>query len=340
MKRVVVIGGGFAGSLVAKKLEREFDLTLIDTKDYFEFTPGVLRFLVEPERAQKIQVLHSQYLKMAKIVVGEVKKVDERKVYVEKKELLYDYLVICSGSRYELPFKEQGVVVASRGKSLIDSCDRLKNAKRVVLVGGGLVGVELAGEIVGMYGGKKKITIIHSGEQLIERNGKRAVVYVERYLKGKGVEVVYGKRVQNVKNGFCLTDKGTKFKADMVFLCTGITPNFEFLPCEWLDGKGVGVNEFLQVRGREGIFAAGDVTSVVEEKTAQNAEKQAEVVVRNICALDAGNHLERYINKRRPILISLGEGQGVLDSSGLVLTGRIPAVMKLFVEWNEMRKKR
>ena len=51
VKRVVVVGGGFAGSNVVCGLEKDerFSVTLIDTKDYFEFTPGVLRVLVEPE---------------------------------------------------------------------------------------------------------------------------------------------------------------------------------------------------------------------------------------------------------------------------------------------------
>ena len=65
-KKVVIVGGGFAGSHVAKSLEKYFDVFLIDTKDYFEFTPGVLRAIVEPLHIRNIQVLHNHYLKWAK----------------------------------------------------------------------------------------------------------------------------------------------------------------------------------------------------------------------------------------------------------------------------------
>jgi NADH dehydrogenase FAD-containing subunit len=45
---VVIVGGGFAGAYVAKALEDCFRVTLVDNKDYFEFTPSVLRTIVEP----------------------------------------------------------------------------------------------------------------------------------------------------------------------------------------------------------------------------------------------------------------------------------------------------
>ena len=48
MKRLVVIGGGFAGLTIVRALCTEFQVTLIDSKPFFEFTPGILHTLVEP----------------------------------------------------------------------------------------------------------------------------------------------------------------------------------------------------------------------------------------------------------------------------------------------------
>ncbi len=126
MKRVVIIGGGFAGSYAARKLENEFDVTLIDSKDYFEFTPGILRTIVEPPHAEKIQVLHSRYLKRARIIVGEVKEVAETFVKVNGKKIGFDYLVISSGSRYELPIKEQNIFLATRASHLRNYYPKIK----------------------------------------------------------------------------------------------------------------------------------------------------------------------------------------------------------------------
>ena len=58
MKKLVIIGGGFAGAKIAKALESEFNVTLIDSKDYFEFTPSILRAIIKTKYLKKIQILH------------------------------------------------------------------------------------------------------------------------------------------------------------------------------------------------------------------------------------------------------------------------------------------
>ena len=92
-KKLVIVGGGFAGALIAKKLETKFNVILIDTKDYFEFTPGILRTLVQPSHIKKIQVLHSHYLKYAKTIKGCVTKIDKKYVYCDNKKISFNYLV-------------------------------------------------------------------------------------------------------------------------------------------------------------------------------------------------------------------------------------------------------
>ena len=75
MKRLVIIGGGFVGATVARELEGEFHVTLIDSKDYFEFTPSILRTIVEPDHMKKVQLLHSHYLKKAVLIREEVEEI-------------------------------------------------------------------------------------------------------------------------------------------------------------------------------------------------------------------------------------------------------------------------
>lgn len=342
MKRVVVIGGGFAGSCVAQKLEKDFSVTLIDSKNFFEFTPGVLRTIVFPEHMKKIQVLHEHYLHKTKVVVGCISKVFEKEVEVDgKKRIGFDYLVIASGSKYTLPFKDW-TVVATRAKHLRESYDGLCKAKKVLIIGGGLVGVELAGEICFAFP-DKEITIVHSKDRLIERNNQKAISYAHKFLESHGVKILFNEKLEEGKRSKFVTSKGTKLDADIAFLCTGIKPNFDFLPKDFLDSQGgVKVNDCLQVFGQEKVFAAGDVVSIKEEKTAQTAERHAEVVVENIRALEFGSRrLRNYSGgKKRPLLISLGAKKGILSWGDFVLTGRVPAWMKSFVEWWEVRKKR
>ena len=108
MKRVVIIGGGFAGANAARVLDGKCDLTLIDCEDFFEYTPGILRTLVEPQHYRRLHVKHSEYLNNAQVVVGHVKAIDKNKVVLVKgNEIKYDYLIIASGSHYNSPIKEE-----------------------------------------------------------------------------------------------------------------------------------------------------------------------------------------------------------------------------------------
>lgn len=343
MKKVIVIGGGFAGSYIAKKLEKKFEVTLIDAKEYFEFTPGILRTLVEPRHVKKVQILHKDYLKNCDIIVGKVREIESNFVLANKEKIFFDYLAICAGSGYNAPFKE-GVVIATRAKTLQKYSKSLERAKNILIIGGGLVGVELAGEICWKYGDEKKVTIVHAKERLIERNHFKAINYAENYLRKKGVEIICGEKIVRHGGKKFFSNRGRKVEADLAFLCTGITPNFELMKknfSKYLNNKNqIKVNEFLQLEGKKNIFAAGDVNDRNEEKTAQNAVRQGQIVAKNILALDGNRELKTYVSKRTPLVISLGKYNGIFSAQSFTFGGFTPAFMKWAVERKEMWKKK
>ena len=338
---VVIIGGGFAGSTIARKLENDFDVTLIDTKNYFEFTPSVLRTIVEPEHIKKIQSLHKNYLSKAVVVKGSVKGIAKKHVTVSGRKFPYDYLAICSGSEYNLPMKSKSTVTAARADILAKYTNKLKKSKSVLIIGGGLVGVELAAEIIERYP-DKRITVAHDNEFLIERNPGKAREYAKKFLHKRKVKIIFNEFVIKNKGNIYITDKKTKIKADLAFLCTGIKPNYWCLSRNLSyclnQGNAIIVNEYLQVKGFSNVFAAGDITDVREEKTAQNAEKQAEVAAKNIFNIEKGKNLEKYLSKPRAMVISLGKWHGILVYKKIVLTGLIPGILKGLIEWKEMGK--
>lgn len=341
MKKLVIIGGGFAGSHVAKELEGKFEVTLIDTKNYFEFTPGILRTIIDPEHIKKIQVQHTDYLKKAKIVLGEVTEVNGEEIKIKDESYEYNYLVICSGSGYNSPIKEQNLIITTRANNLGNCFSKLEKAKKVLIIGGGLVGVELAAEICDKYR-NKEIIMVHSRERLIIRNEIRSSDYAKKYLKEKGVKIIYNEKlISSTKNEY-LTNKGRKIKADIAFLCTGIRPNSGFMEknlSKYLDKKGfIKVNDYLQLKGKENIFIVGDVNNIEQEKTAQNAEEQAKITVKNIMLKENGESFVKYKLKKSPLVISLGKYNGIFEWKNIVITGFVPAAMKYLIEKIVMRK--
>ena len=342
MKKLVIIGGGFAGAKIAKALESEFNVTLIDSKDYFEFTPSILRAIIKTKYLKKIQILHKYYLKKSKIIKGRVEEINKDKVILKNNSpLKFDYLVICSGSSYNAPFKEQDIVIATRGNHIMNYHSKLKKAKNITIIGGGLVGIELAGEILWKFP-FKKVTIIQSKGKILSRNHQKSINYSKKYLENRGVKIIYGERAITKNKDTILTNKGTKIKSDLVFICTGILPNSKFMIPKFNkdldDKKYIKVNSNLQLEKYSNIFSAGDVNNIIEEKTAQSAEKQAEIVIKNIKNLELKKGLINYVPKEKPMVISLGRYNGIFEYKGIVLFGIIPAFLKWFIEKKTMIK--
>ncbi len=339
MKKVVVIGGGFAGSYISRKLQNYFKVILIDSKDYFEFTPGILRTIVEPAHIKKIQILHKKYLNKAKVIIGDVKEISEKSVTVGKKMFKFDYAVICSGSNYQSPIKEQHVVIAARSQHLINCYKNLSSAKEILIIGGGLVGVELAAEICTHYP-RKKVVIVHLHDRLMERQNIKTSKIALNFLKKHGVTVHFKEKIIKSSGRPFVSSRGKIFKSDMAFLCTGITPNYHFLKKHFshvLNKKNqVIVNKNLQVKDYNNIFSAGDITSVSIEKTAQNAEKQAKTVVKNIKALEKGFPISVYNSAKTPIVLSLGKFNGIFEFRNIIFSGVIPSILKKAIELREM----
>ncbi|MEK6889796.1 MAG: FAD-dependent oxidoreductase [Nanoarchaeota archaeon] len=338
-KKVVIIGGGFAGLFLAESLGEKFEVILVDSKPFFEFTPGILRTIVEPKHKDKIQVMYKSILKNTGFILDSVKSIGKKVKLIDGDELSYDYLVVCSGSGYREPIKEQKVVLASRASTLIDAHEQLENARNVCIIGGGTVGVELAAEIATKYNGKK-INLIHSRERLMDRDNPKGSEYALYFLKKNGVEVILNERVITGDKNSVETDKGRKIDSDIVFSCMGIKPNSDFMTGKMkncLDEKGfIKVNEFLQVEGFQNMFSAGDVNNCLVEKTAQNAKNEAKIVMHNILALEEGKGLTKYDETKTPVVISLGKFNGILEYKSFVFTGILPAFMKWCVEKKEM----
>jgi apoptosis-inducing factor 2 len=337
MKRVLIIGGGFSGTRIAKKLEKikDYEVTLIDKEEFFEYTPGILRVLVEPEYVKKLQVMHKDYLKRTKIVIGEVSEVGKDFLLLRDsgRKLEFDYLVISSGSNYNSLIKEEGVHYATRVAHLKESYEKLIKSKRVCVIGGGLVGVELAAEICTHFS-NKNIMLVHSHDNLINRNSPVSQRYVERFLEKRGVKIIYGERMKEYKNGVMIMDSGKNIKCDVAYLTVGIKSNYDFMKKNYSSamGKGIKVDSNLLLEGASNIFVCGDVSNIKEEKTAQNADLQGDVVVYNILARDRGSRMKEYGSSKRMMVISLGKWDGLIEYGKFVIGGKIPALVKWGIE--------
>ena len=331
---VIVVGGGFCGVHVAKKLQRTgLSTLLIDSRDAFEFTPAIPKVVFNLKHRKKITVPFSSIgINNMKSTVTEI---TPSFVVANKKKYFFKYLVICTGSSY--PVLLENAKNAFAVKTVADAVvlhKRLRKAKKVVIVGGGLVGVEMAGEIV-TKAKDKKVTLIETGQKILGRNSASVSMLATDFLTNRGCKIVHGERVVKQEGKFLVTDK-SKIRADVIVWCAGIKSDTKYLGKELHhivnERKSIRVTHKLQVEGFPRLFAGGDINSIAEEKTAQNADRQARVIVHNILSLEKGNKLQSYVPRSGPLVISLGDWHGLFTFGRFVIPGFIPGVMKHIIE--------
>jgi NADH dehydrogenase FAD-containing subunit len=145
---VAVIGGGYGGIQVAKALDDVADVVLIEPKDSFVHNVASLRALVDPSWLQRIYFPYDGLLADGRVVTDRAVKADVGLVTLASGEQIRaDYIVLASGSQYPFPAKSDVDQTEAAHNKVRATHAALSAASRVLLLGAGPVGIELAGEI-------------------------------------------------------------------------------------------------------------------------------------------------------------------------------------------------
>jgi NADH dehydrogenase FAD-containing subunit len=223
---------------------------------------------------------------------------------------------------------------------------KIVEAARVVILGGGSVGVELAGEIAGHFRGKKKVILWSKSSRILSSSQMtwKASQYCHRWLEKRNVEIRLNQ--QGV---------GEPRPGDLLFRCFGARPNlrsFELpVGMRVCEKEGVEVSDTMQSVSHTCIFAVGDVASSAFEKTAFSADVQACVAARNIIRLAKRSSSQEVKEEEESgldtfpgsmchgsshlplvVVISLFKHSGSAQINQFVINGFLAAWMKRVVE--------
>jgi len=339
-KRVIIIGGGPAGLSAANGLsdlaaKGAVEVVILDKKDHADLVIGQPRALVNPAFADEAllpfdRVLHGPQ-KPRVIVVAAVTGLHDGAVSFTRHDgrsetLPADANVVATGSSHRGRFMKNsdGLPKQAWLQRLSEWRTAAGNAKHVLVVGGGVSGVEIAGEFATEHP-SCKVTIVNSGPHLCGA-GKamhESVMSGLRSLPGK-VEVITGDKVQ-AEEALALsprtftTNAGTAIAGvDMVVCAAGIFPNTSFIHRTRLDPKGfIVVDSTLQAPALTShncpVFAIGDVAHCGWGRL-RNAQDMGKACVKNLKNLIAGKPLGKVYDteggKNWPIFASLGRQQG------------------------------
>lgn len=330
-ERIVILGAGFAGLKLARKLQKtNYDVYLIDKHNYHQFQP--LLYQVATARLEPSSVSFPlrrifQNHKNIHIRLAKVERIDvpNKQIITDHFILPYDKLVISLGcdtnyfgneelEKYSMPMKSSQEALALRNRILLtfehSFCapqEKHEGMMNFVVVGAGPTGVELSGALAEMKKyvlpkdypdkdfSKLRIHLIEGTSATLSPMSLNAQKYSKKYLEQLGVNVHLNKMVKSYDGHILKFSDGESLKTDNVIWAAGVTGiRIPGLPDDvMVRGNRIRVDRFNRVEGVDNVFALGDI-AYMETPKYPNGHPQLANVATNQASL-LGENLIRNL---------------------------------------------
>jgi NADH:ubiquinone reductase (H+-translocating) len=336
-KKVIVVGGGFAGIQLVRRLDENlFDVLLIDKINHHQFQPlfyQVATSQIEPANISFPFRHIFRNKKHIQIRLAEVTRIfpDKNKISTSIGDFDYDYLVIAIGCKtnffgnneickYSLTLKTtyDAIKIRNHILQIFEKINSLPEAEResylnLVIVGAGATGVELAGAFAEIKKNvlpkdypridftKFQINLVEGSKYTLNNMSDNAKIASQKYLQKMGVQLLTEKFVTEY-NGITLTlNNGDKINTKTVIWAAGVTGNYvEGLPADcFAPANRIQVNRINKVVGSENIFAIGDIAYMETPKYAKGHPQVANVAINQ--AKNLAKNFKRIIHGKAPV---------------------------------------
>ena len=317
-KRVVIVGCGFAGLTLAKKLRGSgFQVVILDKNNYHQFQPLLYQVASAGLESssisfplRKIFQHYDNYIIRKAEVLGV--DTETRRLTTSHGIIRFDYLVFAHGAETSYFGMEHLSHCTKTMKSVADAIDlrnsilqNFENAlltktaeeqsqfMNIIIVGGGASGVEIAGALAEMRKNilpkdfpeldcsKIKIYLIEAFDRLLNVMTLKSSEAALKFLQNLGVEVLFRTTVKDCNERYIYTSTGDKIRSNIVIWTAGIKANeINGLSKSSMGKNGrIIVDRFNRIDGTEDIFAIGDVCLMKEEKFPNGHPQVAQVAI-------------------------------------------------------------
>ncbi len=316
-KKIIVIGGGFAGIQLVRNLdEKLFDVLLIDKLNHHQFQPLFYQVATSQLEPSSISFPLRNIFKGKKnirIRLTEVQSIDgtNNKIKTTIGDFDFDYLVIAIGcktnffgnkeiSKNVFTLKTTYDAIAIRNhilqnfENVISANDDEKESMlNLVIVGAGPTGVELSGAFAeiktnilpkdypGIDFAKFKIILVEGSANTLNNMSNDAKTASKKYLQEMGVNIMTETFVKNYDGNTLQLSNGSSIKTKTVIWAAGVIGNtIEGLPeiCK-AAGNRIKVNRINKVEGTENVFAIGDIAFMETLKYPKGHPQLANVAI-------------------------------------------------------------
>jgi NADH:ubiquinone reductase (H+-translocating) len=317
-KRIVIVGCGFAGLTLGKRLKSSgYQVVILDKHNYHQFPP--LFYQVASAGLEESSILFPlrkifQHYKDYHIRKVEVESVDTANnlLITSAGEINYDYLVLAHGAtnayfgsaqmpKYSRGMKTIAEVLDLRNSLLMNFENALtaQNAEErdmlmtIVIIGGGPSGVEIAGALSEMnkyvlskdYPEFKeiraKIFLIEAVDRVLSSMSQKSSEKARSFLEKMGVHVLTNTKASGCDEKTVFLDSGKSIRTGMIIWTAGIAGNrTEGLKSDCFSRNGrIIVDSYNRVSGYPNIFALGDIALQTEEKYPNGHPQVAQVAI-------------------------------------------------------------
>jgi NADH dehydrogenase len=369
-EHVVVLGGGFGGLEVGRRLAgRDVRVTIVDRQNHHLFQPLLYQVatagLAPSEIAEPIRSIFRRADNIS-VIMDEATRIDVDRRRVELHDngaIGYDRLVIATGAE-TFYFGNEDYARHARGLKTLDDAEQIRDEMlaafekaemeddparrealmRIVVIGGGPTGVELAGAVAELTRhvlardfrnidpSKAEIVLLEVAPRVLLPFSEKLSAAAKRQLEGLGVQVRLEQKIQGVREGVVTLADGEIHAANILWgagVCAG--PLGETLDVERDDRGRIRTGPDLSVPGHPGIFAIGDVACVEDGEgnevpaLAQGAIQMGRYVAKRILDEIEGSQdtREPFVYSDKGTMATLGRSRAVaqigrLEFSGLV----------------------
>ncbi|MHC5229388.1 NADH oxidase [Enterococcus sp. LJL99] len=280
--KVVVVGCTHAGTAAVKNIlanNPEAEVTVYERNDNVSFLScgialyvgGVVKdaaglFYSNPEELASLGAEVKMEHNVENIDVDNKKVTAKNLITNEEETVSYDKLVMTTGSWPIIPpipgIESNNVLLCKNYNQANVIIEKAKDAKKVVVVGGGYIGIELVEAFVESG---KEVTLIDGLDRILNKYlDKPFTDVLEKELVDRGVTLALGENVQEFQadsegNISKVVTPSQEFDADMVIMCVGFLPNTTLLKdkVEMLPNGAIVVDKYMRSSNPD-IFAAGD----------------------------------------------------------------------------------
>lgn len=348
--RVVVLGGGYAGLAFLQGLRREsvpgLELTLVDRNPYHTLLTEAHTVAAGSAEPHMLTVPFSALGSGVRVLTASIHGIDRERRLVQTDEgaLPFDLLVFCLGGAdndFGIPGVHEHALFLrniSDAERIRDQVSTLNAGGRILIVGGGLTGVELAAEMASHWQVRRQVTLVEAAGQILHGLPADLQSRARRRLGWLGVNVLTGTPVTRLESGHVHLGDGSSLAADLVIWATGVRGHALLretgLP---LDRSGrVGLDPFLGT-GSDDLLVLGDSAIVRPAPglpplppSGQLSSQMGFAAAANVAFRLRGREPQPFHPQLQGVLCDLGG----LNASGLVfrlrLHGWIGAVAKRF----------